>query len=115
MSESYAVFADDKTKEFMIGTESNIVGVESFVSDVIKIVKDWPDLIEDEKMRDGVTYKIIYDDGNSVRELNGRNKVPDNFMLLVNLIRKYEPDNQNFLLEEERRKLVGTDTSVWNF
>lgn len=115
MFEQISVLADDVTKEFNINQYSNVHGVEDFVRDAIAIVRDWPDLIEDKNMRDGVNYKIVYDDGNIVRELIGSHDVLDNYVELVDLIKRYNPDNEDYLAEEERLNAALSDNSGCDF
>ncbi len=101
---TYSIYADDKTNEFTFGLESKKDGVKTFVRQAIDIVKDWPDRMEDTNMMDGICYKIAYENENGSRQIVGSNKVPETFSSLLYLIKKNEINNENFLLEEEKRK-----------
>ncbi len=115
LTEQYAVFADEQTKEFNINGRDKIAGVEGFVRETIQIVSGWPDLLEDRKLCDGVVYKIVYDDGETVRKLSAHHKVPVNFAALMNLIKRYEPNNKKFLMAEERRNAALAGHNGWDF
>ena len=105
MSKQYSIFADDQTKEFTIGLHNIKKGVEDFVREAIQIVKDWPDRLENLEVMDGISYKIAYDNGMTTRELVGMNQVPKNFVELMSLIEKKDPDTaEDAVREEQERK-----------
>jgi len=103
-TKNYSVYADDTTNEFTFGLQKKSNGAQAFVKQAIQIVKDWPDRVEDLNKLDGISYKIVYEDENGVRQLIGSNKVPESFTTLMYLLQKNEPNNLRFLAEEEQRK-----------
>ena len=105
MSNRYTIYADDVTKEFTFGLHKNLPGVEGFVRQAVQIVKYWPDLLSDVNVTDGINYVIAYDDGVVSREVQGVCRVPEDFGNLLKLIRKYNPDADLLIAEEQARIL----------
>lgn len=86
---NYSVNVDSQTKEFRIDGYNIDSDCESFVKNVISIVKDWPEKIENNNESDTtyLRYVVAYDDGcGEVRKLEGEGSSPDNFGDLIILI-----------------------------
>ncbi|MBE5738896.1 MAG: hypothetical protein E7354_04140 [Clostridiales bacterium] len=113
--QNYSIYADDTTNEFTFGLEKKTDGVQTFVRQAIDIVKAWPDRVEDNKIVDGVKYKIAYEDETGARQLVGANATPETFSTLMYLIHKHEPHNEKFLLQEEmQKKMIADQLSALN-
>ena len=99
-SKIYSVYADTKTKEFIVG-EQELGFSKDFVKQAIAIVKNWPDHLENFNRRDGVIYKITYNDGHVERTVSGNNKTPDDFNKLMMLVANCYPKSCEELIREE--------------
>lgn len=102
-SKILSVYVADDTQKFILDGQ-NISYSQDFLEDAINIVKNWPDHIEDNEMRDGVVYKITYNDGNVERTVTGNNKTPENFSDLTRLINRYIPKTREQRLRESFQK-----------
>ena len=98
-SKIYSVYADDSTQDFSIGVQK-LPFSQDFLTSAINVVKDWPDHIEDTNMRDGIIYKVTYNDGSVERTVTGNNKTPDNFNGLMRLVEKYTPKTKEEQIRE---------------
>ena len=103
MEKTYSVYADEQTNDFSIGMKRLEKGVDNFVKNAIEIVKDWPEEVYDDNMMDGISFQIAYEDESGCYVKIGRNKTPIGFNNLITLIRSHEPNNENFIFEEEQR------------
>ncbi len=97
----YSIYADDVTQEYTYGLKQAKLP-PNFIKQVVGIVRDWPDVLEDKSMTDGIHYKIAYEEGSTSRQIIGSNKTPENFSTLMYIINKNSPDNAKFNLQEQR-------------
>ena len=90
---SYVVFANTLTCELWVnGNHFQVADADGFIVSAIEIVKDWPDIIENPSVSDGIKYTIAYDDDNIERVIVGNNAAPKNFGMLMDLIRQINPE-----------------------
>ena len=105
----YSVHADDSTNTFVIGFNMLNTGVKDFVSKAINIVSAWPDEINGEPIKDGIKFKIAYNDGKNERQLVGSDNTPQNFEILIDLIDYYKnmsnKNSKDLAIEEDIKKL----------
>lgn len=89
-SNTRSIYANKKTKEFSID-EHELPFSKKFLKNSVKIVKNWPDHIENPDKVDGVIYQITYGKGKHQRTITGNNKTPEDFGKLMSLIKEYTP------------------------
>lgn len=99
-SKIYSVYADSKTKEFIVGEQETSFS-KDFLKQAIAIVRNWPDHLENFNRNDGVIYKITYNDGKIERTVSGNNKTPDDFNKLMSLVVSCYPKSRDELIREE--------------
>jgi len=84
---NYCVNADSQTKDFRIDGHKIEGDCESFMNNVISIVKNWPENLKGDRDESYLRYTVAYkDESRDVKKFEGSGGSPDNFRDLLVLI-----------------------------
>ena len=87
LTESHIIYLNDKKRDhILVDTAKSSFDVARFKFLVADMVSDWPNLLEDNSIVDGLTYRIIIKRDGDEKEYIFRNKFPSDIYRLRRLI-----------------------------